>query len=168
MSQHFFCSAPSSSSSSSSPPLSPHAHEASLSLFPSLCPSLSPHHLSSLLVLDRDDSPRRGCAHHPNNEVHFFYFFLWRFLFPFSFSLALFANGGKSEPIQEVSSELLTLLPWLPVVPGRASLSQGLLGAEWASLGSSCQCWGGEGEGKKQRKSSPALRTPSSPAAPKG
>lgn len=81
--------------------------------------------------------------------------------------LAFFANRGKSEPIQEVSSELLTLLPWLPVVPGRASLSQGLLGAEWASLGSSCQCCGGEGE-EVEEAAKVEPHAPSSPAAPKG
>lgn len=95
----FACSAPSSSSSSSSPPLSPHAREASLSLFPSLCVSLSLHHLSSLLVLDRDDSPRQGCAHHPNNEVHFFFFYGDSFFSSLFSSLSL-RTEGKASPFR--------------------------------------------------------------------
>lgn len=106
--------------------------------------SLSLRHFSSLLLLNRDNSPRQGSALHPNNEVQLF---------------ALFVNEGKRAhsggQLQAVDTA-----PWLPVVPGRASLSQGLLRAEWASLGSSCQCWGGEGEREKAPKVEPVLCDP--------
>lgn len=78
---------------------------------------------SSVLELDADNSLRQGSALHPNNEVQ----------------LLLSATEGK-QAHSGGQLQAVDIAPWLLVVLGRASLSQGLLGAEWASLGSSCQC----------------------------
>lgn len=66
-------------------------------------------------------------------------------------AFALLVNEGK-QAYSGGQLQAVDIAPWLPVVLGRASLSQGLLGREWASLGSSCQCWEGEGKGKEQIK----------------
>lgn len=96
------------------------------------------HRLCSVLVLDTNNSPREGSALHPNNEVQ----------------LLLSVNEGK-QTRSGGQLQAVDIAPWLPVVLGRASLSQYLLGAEWASLGSSCQCWGGEGKREKAEKVEP-------------
>lgn len=66
-------------------------------------------------------------------------------------AFALLVNEGK-QTRSGGQLRAVDIAPWLPVVLGRASLSQGLLGRERASLGSSCQCWGGEGERKESRE----------------
>lgn len=98
------------------------------------------------------NSPKPGSALYPNNKVQLF---------------ALSVNDRK---LVRLGGQLwaVNMAPWLPVVLARASLPVGLLGREWASLGSSCQCWGGKGIGKAEKVAPTLWSIPSGTQGPVG